>query len=126
MLKKEWATEYLVNLRDKFLAQEYPENLVKEQFLRALEVDRKDLLFRQNLPKKKKKVLCPLVTTYNSSNPPFATWIKEELEVLHQSPKMAELLPYISTVTRQNQNIGQIAIRARHWKGASENRNTSQ
>ena len=53
--QKEWAIEYLTHLREKFLAQEYPEYLINEQFLKALEVDRKDLLFRQNSQKRKKK-----------------------------------------------------------------------
>ena len=114
--QKEWAIEYLTHLREKFLAQEYPEYLINEQFLKALEVDRKDLLFRQNSQKRKKKrILCPLVTTYNTSNPPFALWIREELPVLHQSGKMAEILPHISTVTRQAKNISQIAVRSKHW-----------
>ena len=123
--RKEWAVGYLIQLREKFVSQEYAEHLIKEQFMKALEVDRKDLLFRQNRPKKKKKILCPLIITYNTSNPPFAKWINEELPILHQSSKMEQLLPYISSVTRQDKNISQMAIRSQHWKGQTRDENSN-
>ena len=113
--KKDWTIEYLGGLREKFLAQEYPEALITEQFSKALEISRKDLLFKQNINnKKKKRIICPLVITYNTSNPPLGKWINEELQTLHQSEKLKELMPYISTVTRQDKNISQMVIRGRH------------
>ena len=44
--QKKWATEYLNDLREKFLLQEYPEELIDKQFQKALQINRKDLLFR--------------------------------------------------------------------------------
>ena len=90
-------------LKQKLLAQEYPEVLINEQFERVLKINRADLLFRDQKTKKKRRpVICPLVTTYNEDNPPFKRWIEEELPGLHQCPEMATLTPYIS---------------ARHWRG---------
>ena len=42
----EWNQGYLRDLREKFLQQEYPMELINEQFGKALSVDRLDLLFR--------------------------------------------------------------------------------
>ena len=42
--RKEWNLEYLLGLREKFLQQEYPVDLINQQFTRALAVDRADLL----------------------------------------------------------------------------------
>ena len=39
--------------------------------------------------------------------------------MLHQSEKMKELLPFLSTVTRQDKNVAQIVISGRHWNGAT-------
>merc|ERR1712030_311553 len=33
--QKDWAVEYLRHLKEKFLAQEYPENLINQQFSKA-------------------------------------------------------------------------------------------
>ena len=84
--RQDWNLEYLVDLREKFLQQEYPLAVINSQFKRALEVDRLDLIFgnpalRKN---KKKKVVAPLILTYNPSNPPVKTWIKEGMEILHK------------------------------------------
>ena len=48
----EWNLEYLSELRGKFLDQGYPISLINQEFNRALEVDRLDLLFnKQNKEK---------------------------------------------------------------------------
>ena len=71
--REEWNTIYLHELGEKFLQQEYPLTLINEQFSRALSVDRADLLFRTPDQKKKKKVIAPLVITYNPGNPKLKT-----------------------------------------------------
>ena len=53
--RTDWNLEYLVDLREKFLQQEYPLNLINEQYARALQVNRMDLLFRDPLLKKFRK-----------------------------------------------------------------------
>ena len=46
--RDEWNIDYLRELREKFLQQEYPLALINEQFSRVLSVDRMDLLFKSN------------------------------------------------------------------------------
>ena len=82
--REEWNFSYLRELREKFLQQEYPLSLVNEQFSRALSVNRADLLFRTPDQKKSKKVIAPLVITFNPGNPRFKSWIREEIEILHE------------------------------------------
>ena len=67
--KEEWNVEYLKELKEKFLDQGYPRKLIMEEFGRALEVDRNDLLFNTN--KKKKKTVAPLVITFSPANPSY-------------------------------------------------------
>ena len=43
--RTEWNLEYLEGLREKFLQQEYPLDLINKQFAKALTVDRSDLIF---------------------------------------------------------------------------------
>ena len=54
--REEWNICYLRDLREKFLQQEYPLSLIKEQFSRALSVNRADLLFRSAGQRKPKKL----------------------------------------------------------------------
>ena len=104
--RMEWNCEYLSDLREKFRQQEYPLKLINDQFRRALTVNRDDLLLRTPSTRKKRKmVIAPLVVTFNPGNPPFKTWIKENIEYLHIDPEMKSLFPKIDVVTRQNQNI---------------------
>ena len=61
--RNEWNLEYLVEL----IKKEYPLSVINEQFEKALEVDRLDLLFKSPALRKngKKKVIAPLIITYN-------------------------------------------------------------
>ena len=90
-----------------------------EEFNRALEVDRKDLLFSTN-KKKKRTVVAPLVITFSPANPNFKEWIAQELPILHEESKLKKLIPKIDVVTRQAPNIAQKTIRSRHWKTKSD------
>jgi hypothetical protein len=113
--RNEWNLEYLSELRGKFLDQGYPIKLINQEFTRALEVDRMDLLFSNN-NKKKRTVIAPLVITFSPANPNFRKWIAEEILMLHEEPKLKKLLPKIDIVTRQARNIEQKVVRSRHWK----------
>ena len=124
--RQDWNLEYLVDLREKFLQQEYPWAVINSQFKRALEVDRLDLIFgnpalRKN---KKKKVVAPLILTYNPSNPPVKTWIKEGMEILHKDPKLKKVFPNLDVVFRQNKNIRRRIMRNR-YTGSSDDREES-
>ena len=74
--RTEWNIEYLRELRTKFEDQGYPLQLINGEFNRALEIDRKDLLFNKNR-KPKRIIIAPLVITYNPGNPNFRKWIQE-------------------------------------------------
>ena len=56
--RDELNIEYLRELRDKFLDQGYPIKLINGEFKRALQVDRKDLLFNRT-------DIAPLVITFS-------------------------------------------------------------
>ena len=79
--------------------------MVNEQFSRALSVNRADLLFRTPDQKKSKKVIAPLVITFNPGNPRFKSWIREEIEILHEDVQLKKIFPAIDVVTRQTANI---------------------
>ena len=61
--RPEWNIEYLKELRNKFLDQGYPISMINCEFRRALEVDRKDLIFSTN-KQKKRIVIAPLIVTF--------------------------------------------------------------
>ena len=96
--------------------------LINEQFKKALEVDRLDLLFRSPTLRKKvkKKVTDPLILTYNPGNPPIRTWINEGLDILHTDPEIKKILPNIDVVFRQDRNIRNSIIKNR-YKTKSDN-----
>ena len=75
-----------------------------------------DLLFKDPVlrNKNKKRVVAPLVLTYNPGNPPVKAWIKEGLEYLHQDPKMKKTFPNIDVVFRQNKNIKRRVMQNRY------------
>ena len=45
--RMEWNLEYLKELREKFIQQEYPINVINAHYQKALQVDGMDLLFRK-------------------------------------------------------------------------------
>lgn len=113
--RPEWNIEYLKELRNKFLDQGYPISMINCEFRRALEVDRKDLIFSTN-KQKKRTVIAPLIVTFSPGNPNFRKWISEEISTLHEEPKLRTILPKIDVVTRQAPSIQKKVIRGRHWK----------
>ena len=110
--RKEWNIDYLHELREKFLQQEYPMELINEQFARALSIERLDLL--KSKPKSKKKVISPLVITYNPGNPNFRKWIGEEINLLHEDDELKKIFPTLSVVTRQAPNIKKKVIKSKY------------
>ena len=112
--RNEWNCEYLKDLREKFLQQEYPMDLINSQFSKALEVDRLDLLFKSPAQRKKIEKRAPVVLTFNPGNPPVHSWIKNYLAILHEDRKVKKAIPSISVVTRQAPNIAKQVIKSRH------------
>ena len=113
--RHEWTLEYLSGLREKFLVQGYPLKLINEQYSKALTISREELLFSDK-KKKKKVMVAPLVVTFNPGNPPFQSWIRENLPILHEDDRLKKALPSISVVTRQAKNIEKYVVKSRHWK----------
>ena len=46
-----------------------------------------------------------MVITYNPGNPKLKNWIFEEINLLHEDPKLKKIFPSIDVVTRQTANI---------------------
>ena len=116
--KQEWREIHLENLKDKFLQQNYPEDLIQAQFEKVLKLNRSDLIFKRNKTtgvKKRDRYTAPVVRTYHPQNPPVQKWIQEDLGILHLSRQCREIIPSIPVVTRQAKNVGQISVRSRHW-----------
>ena len=125
--RQEWNLEYLLELREKFLQQEYPLGLINQQFARALSVDRADLLLADPSIRKKPKrrIVAPLIVTHSPANPPYKKWINEELSILHRDPEMKKTFPYINVVTRQNRNIKRRIMRNRFREDEQEDIQTT-
>ena len=117
--ERKWTLEFLEVLREKFLMQEYPADLINQQFERVLQLDRSELLLVDRNNRRKRKIICPLVVTYHPSNPPFRQWIQGAMGILHESEKMKKLVPHVSVTTRQGKNIAQTVIKTRHWRGGA-------
>ena len=118
--REDWNIEYLRELREKFLIQDYPLSLINEQFKRAMQMNRNDLLVGQNNNKKKKVIIAPLVVTHNPGNPPFHSCIKNNLAILHEDRKVKKAIPSI----RQAPNIAKQVIKSRHWELDKEQNNS--
>ena len=88
--------------------------MINEQFGKALSVDRMDLLFKTK--DKKKTIIAPLVITFNPGNPKFNQWIRDELDILHEDPKLKKIFPAINVVTRQTNNIKRRIMRNKYTK----------
>ena len=91
--REQWNITYLRDLKEKFLQQEYPSDMINEQFGKALSVDRMDLLFKTKDKKKKKTIIAPLVITFNPGNPKFNEGIREEWDILNEDPKLKVIFP---------------------------------
>jgi hypothetical protein len=82
--RQEWNLDYLVELREKIMQQEYPLDLIIQQFARALSIDRADLLLDDPSTRKKprRRIVAPLIVTHSPANTPYKKWIQEELSIL--------------------------------------------
>ena len=116
--KPEWREIHFENLREKFLSQNYPEEMIRAQFEKVLKLNRSDLIFKRNKKNvnKKNRFAAPVIVTYHPQNPPVQRWIREDLGILHLSRQCREILPTIPVVTRQAKSVGQISVRSRHWQ----------
>jgi hypothetical protein len=84
-----------------------------------------DLLFRTK-EQKKRNVIAPLVITFNPGNPKFKNWIKIEISVLHEDPKLKKVFSSIDVVTRQTSNIKRRVMRNQYRSGNGAEPDTDQ
>ena len=87
--RHEWNIEYLRELREKFLDKDYPLKTIHEEYSKTLQISRKDLISNQNR-KKKITVIAPLVLTFNPGNPQVKKWINQEMNIMHEDPKLKQ------------------------------------
>ena len=69
----------------------------------------------------KKKVIAPLIITYNPGNPPVRTWINEGLEYLHTDHEVKKILPHIDVVFRQDRNVRNRIMKNRYRSYQADN-----
>ena len=125
--RKEWNLEYLVELREKFLQQEYPLDLINQQFQKAVAVNRLELIFSQSAQNKpRRRIIAPPIVTQSPANPPYRKWIQEEIQILHKNPEMKKTFPVLSVVTRQNKNIARRIIKTRIGRTENQDGNHNQ
>ena len=115
--RQEWAEKALAQLRQCFVAQDYPSNIIDIQFERVLQLNRRDLIFSSKAEKQtNSKYRRGLLVTYHANNPPLRKWICQVMkDTLHVDPVCKTLFPEIPIVTRQPKNVKSIAVHARHW-----------
>ena len=115
----DWCERYMQKLRVKFLQQEYPAELIDEQFEKVRQLDRETLIYKKKdkvkLKKKAKEMRSCLVVTHNPANPPLQVWIRSLLGTLHEDPELKALCPKIPVVTRQPPSVANIALKSKHW-----------
>ena len=114
--KQDWAEKTLKELRDIFIAREYPQTMVETEIEKVKKLSRRDLIFKQKEKAKNTKYRTSLIVEHHPENPPFRKWIKEGMKTLHINPALRKLFPEIPIVTRQGKNVGRLAIKARHWR----------
>ena len=116
----EWCERYMQRLRVKFLEQEYPEQIIDDQFDKVRKLSREDILYKNKDPKKferkSKEMRSCLVVTYNPANPPFHNWFKSLIGTLHEDPELKKLCPKLPIVTRQPPSVSNFALKSRHWQ----------
>ena len=104
---KDLAQPHLDQLKERFLARNYPVKVIDEQIERAEGKDRKTQIFKQRSQKKNDKKV-RLIFTNNSSNPPVHQWIREGKQYL-KTEKARELANNMQVVYKQPTNLQQLA-----------------
>ena len=75
-------------LKEKFERRNYPSDLIVEQFERAKQEDRKNLIFEERKNKKKANGKVNFIFTYNQTNPPIHMWlIGKRIQISYKQPR---------------------------------------
>ena len=100
----------MTNLKEKFENRNYPSELVAEQFERAKQEDRKNLIFGERKNKKKKNNgKLNFNFTYNQANPPIHMWLRECKKQLERNDEAKAIGKRIQLSYKQPRNLQKIA-----------------
>ena len=98
---------HLINLKEKLLLRNYPEELIESKFRKAKEKDRKQLIFNQRKqPPKNDKVR--LIFTHTAANPPIHQWLREGKKHLARNDRTKAIGQNIQIASRQPKNLQRI------------------
>ena len=107
--KQDWAERALKELREIFIARDYPTKMDEEQIEKVKKLNRRDLIFKKKEKAKDNKYKTSLIVEHHPENPPFMKWLTEGMKTLHINPALKKLFPKIPIVTRQGKNVGRLA-----------------
>jgi hypothetical protein len=118
--KEEFVHENLDKLKLKLLERDYPSELIKEEFARALTLERADLLKPKVYPHGgaltplgagRRKFKPTFILTYHPSGPNLRKWLREAFPIIKSDKKLNEIYPTPpSVVYRQSANLRQILV----------------
>ena len=100
---------HLVNLKEKFEKRNYPTELIAEQFGKAKQEERKDLIFGERKNRKKNKGKVNFIFTYNQTNPPIHMWLREGKKQLERNDAAKAIGNRIQISYKQPRNLQKIA-----------------
>ena len=100
---------HLVNLKEKFEKRNYPTELIAEQFGKAKQEERKDLIFGERKNRRKNKGKVNFIFTYNQTNPPFHMWLRKGKKQLERNDAAKAIGNRIQISYKQPRNLQKIA-----------------
>ena len=97
---------HLLNLKEKLLARNYPEEIIEAQLSKAKKRERKQLIHQSRSKKQDDKIRC--IFTYNQGNPPLHQWIREAQKCLIKNDRARSMGKKIQIAYRQPKNLQKI------------------
>ena len=105
--------QYFLNkLRTRFIESNYPAEIIQQQFMRAMSVNRADLIWKVK-PSKQSKFTAPFVYTHNKYGPPWKKWFMKHKHILELEPKFKKIVENIKFVTKQPKNLQKLLTSAK-------------
>ena len=99
---------HLAKLENKFETRNYPTDLIVEQFGRAKQEDRKNLIFGDRKNKKKNNGKVYFIFTHNQSNPPIHMWLRDCKRQLERNDEAKLIGKKIQISFKQPRNLQRI------------------
>ena len=108
---------HLANLNEKLAQRNYPQQLIQENFNKAKQKNRKDLILKPRRPRNHDDKIC-LIFTHNEGNPPLHKWMREVKKQLVKNEKAIEMGDRLQISTRQPKNLKRIVTGSNSCGGA--------